>query len=70
MLVRTFVNGYCPKFENNATICVEYARIPILGQASCGYKKMSFECDYAEDCECLDAWGRCPILVAAPDEPS
>lgn len=59
--------GFCPRFDENRPIQIRYAVIPILGRSP-GYKKMSFTCDYREDCPHLDQRGNCSLMIAAPDE--
>lgn len=67
-LVVTYYSDICPRFDEYRTIEIRYAVIPILGRSP-GYKKMSFTCDDGTDCPHLDQWGRCPLMIDAPDEP-
>ena len=41
----------------------------LWGQEKPGYKKLSFSCENGSVCPHLDQWGRCPLLLEAPDEP-
>lgn len=61
----------CPYLKCEHSICITYAEIPILGQMSPGYKKMSYGCDYFDECPYPehDEYGRCPLFISAPDEP-
>ena len=61
--------GICPRSDCYQTIQIKYTAIPIMGQDHPGYKKMSFSCDDVSDSSHLDQWGRCPLLLEAPDEP-
>ena len=62
-------SGQCPKCNGPHSISITYAEIPIVGQSAPGYKKMSFTCDWSEDCLYMDEYGRCPVLLSAPDKP-
>lgn len=60
---------FCPRLNENHTIAVKYTEIPILGSHNPGYKIISYECEYSEDCTYQDKFGRCTVFLSAPDEP-
>lgn len=59
----------CPYLNEPNTISIEYAEIPIGGQLSDGYKKMSYHCDYSSTCNHKDKYGRCPVYLDSPSQP-
>ena len=62
-------SDYCPRFDQNRSIRVTYAEINLIGQFKPGYKKISYSCEYSDDCPHLDEYGRCPVCLSSPDEP-
>lgn len=61
----------CPYLDEEHSILVNYAEIPILGQLSNGYKKMDYSCSEMSSCPYpdKDQWGRCPVYISAPSRP-
>ena len=68
--IETLYRDVCPRFDRITEISVKYVEIPILGKMSPGYKKTSFYCADVNDCPKLDEYGRCPLVIKAPDSPS
>ena len=62
----------CPHLKRNHSIQISYVVIPIAGRTDPGYKRMSYSCDLYDECEFpkLDPYGRCPVFLKSPDEPS
>lgn len=58
--------GYCPEQDEEETIEIKYARIPILNSKP-GYKKAGFICDfsYLNGCS-YGSRQECPLYDAAP----
>lgn len=63
-------SGECPRFNRQQDIRIEYQEILQSGGRKPGYKKMQCECPHISDCPHLDEWHRCPIFLAAPDDPN
>lgn len=63
------VSGHCPKIKGERNILVEYTSILMAGQLKPGYKKTAMRCDDYHECEFLDSYNRCPIMINAPEEP-
>lgn len=59
----------CPYLNEQHSISVNYAEIPIAGQLSNGYKKMDYSCSEDTDCTFKDQYGRCPVYNTAPKNP-
>lgn len=62
---------FCPYHNSPYSIFVTYAEIHSIGQASPGYKAMSYSCDCSDTCPypSQDPYGRCPVFLTSPDEP-
>lgn len=64
-----YFNEYCPQYNEQRTILIEFAEVSFIGSLSPEYKKMSFRCNDVDICKYLDEYGRCPIYVKAPHNP-
>lgn len=63
-------SGHCPRFEAAKSIVVEYQEVLMSGGRKPGYKKMGYDCPDINGCPHLDRFHRCPIFLAAPDDPN
>jgi hypothetical protein len=72
----------CPFKERQQSITIKLAEIRICGQSKPSYKKLSYDCDYTDECPYVaqdkygrcpyvaqDKYGRCPLFLKAPSEP-
>lgn len=66
---KCLVSGYCPHLQKNHTIPIVYEEIGMCGNPIPDYKKMECSCEYHHECTALDEYGRCWVLVKAPDHP-
>lgn len=67
--IKCLYKNECPRDNRIKQISITYAEIPMPGQTAPGYKKMSFSCEDKNGCPKLDQYGRCPLLLKAPDNP-
>lgn len=63
------ISGYCPYKCDTRKIIVEYKPVSMAGHLKPGYKKTSMNCENYHECQNLDSFGRCPLMVNAPAEP-
>lgn len=71
MRITISYTGDCPYLNDEHTIYIECAEITVAGNPNPGYKKLSYECDYVNECPYpdQDRWGRCPLYISAPSHP-
>ena len=71
MSIRYRFHHYCPYLDRIHAISIDYAKINLIGDPKTHYKIIGFSCEYASDCPYPenDEYGRCPVYLAAPDEP-
>lgn len=69
--IRYIHTDECPYLNEEHSILIDYAEIPIAGQLDNGYKKGTYSCDEISDCPypSNDKWGRCPVYLSAPSRP-
>ncbi|MDO5362861.1 MAG: hypothetical protein Q4F03_09480 [Eubacteriales bacterium] len=68
MVLKQF-SGYCPYKCATQKIIVEYKPVPMAGHSKPGYKKTGVNCENYHECQNLDSYGRCPLMIDAPSEP-
>lgn len=68
-MVYSTVCGYCPHIDDDREITIELAEILVAGKHSPQYKKMSYDCPDADECQHMDQYGRCPLFISAPHHP-
>ncbi len=60
-------SGFCPHFNEECTIEIDYMEVPILGSMKKHFKRGSFDCYSNEGDECIYAHqNRCPVYEQAP----
>ena len=62
----------CPYLDKLHSISIDYEEILMCGTTKPGYKKGNYYCDEADNCPfpSNDKWGRCPVYLNSPSEPS
>lgn len=57
------ITDTCPKTQGIHTITIDYKPVPTLNTTSPEYRKLSFSCDFSEECSCIND---CPVFQNAP----
>lgn len=72
MSIRYQFTHYCPYLEKMHVIYLDYAKLNFIGDVETHYKITGYQCDYVNDCPYPDndLYGRCPVYLDAPDEPT
>lgn len=65
--VFSYYVAHCPYLDDEKSIMVEFAEVPLLGRSSPDYKKFSYHCDLSDECTCLDNYGACELYYHAPE---
>ena len=66
---KSFVTGFCERFNEERSIAVELLPVPIAGQSAVGYKKGENLCPDYPDCTFGDEYQRCSLYRLAPEHP-
>ncbi len=67
--ISAIYQSHCPQLEKQHKIEIEYEELFFAGNLSPSYKKMGYNCDRSINCSHLDSYGRCPLLLQAPNDP-